>query len=733
MRYSSVVKWIPLGLLGLALLVGACSRSVDKVPNRFYHRTTAHFNVLFNGREALSEAQRQAEKNHKDAVDDFLPVYPGRTKAAQQGNESAARRAVEKAGKAIQEHSMMVGGRQKNTAVFDAYLLMGDAYGASGQPYKAMEAYGQVLRNAPKTPAAQKAKWATARLYAEQGNAFAAANLLEELERDPELIRALKPHVQAVWAMVHLKEKRYDEAVDALFKAAPGVPGTTAARWYFLAGQIAQKMDDSELAAQAYRRCARGTPSEYTLVVESTLRAALLQSSGQSEAKRIATLKKLAKESKNVQYRGQVYYAIAQIYLQAGKRALAYEALGESISLSTAQPEQKGLGHAARGQLLFEDRLYPKAQLDVDSAVQLLPEGHRLKSEWAKRRSALNRLVAELNYASLQDSLLQLSEKTPGELQRYFTEYVGQLRLADAKKQEADRRADEIARMNAERGALLADAGPAAGGGGNAWLFYNPQIRAASLATFTRQWGDRPDADNWKWKSAASGFADASATDEGEEVSDGLKSSEPSGEQRYNAEAYIAQVPKSENERDTVRSQLRKSRVRLGAIYRDEVGDLEEALTVYNDWIKTYGAKNYPEEPLVWFALSRMYTQNKQQLRAEDALKTLLQRFPDHPLSRKARGENTVEEVAVDPVVAAYERALAAFAQGKTQEALQILPQAASLGAKPALLNALCVGRLQGEKAYISALKNVVSSHPNSPEATQAQNFLTALGESAPN
>lgn len=733
MRYSSVVKWIPVGLLGLALITGACSRSVDKAPNRFYHRTTAQFNVLFNGREALVEAQRQAEKNHKDAVDDFLPVYPGRTKAALQANESAARRAIEKAGKAIQEHSMMVGGRQKNKAVFDAYLLMGDAYGASGQPYKAMEAYGQVLRNAPKTPAAQKAKWATARLYAEQGNAFAAANLLEELERDPDLMRSLKPHVQAVWAQVHLKEKRYDEAADALFKAAQDVNGPTAARWYFLAGQIAQKMDDSELAAQAYRRCSRGTPMEYTLVVESTLRAALLQSNGQSEAKRIATLKKLAKESKNAQYRGQVYYAIAQIYLQSGKRALATEAFGTSISLSSTQSEQKGLAHAARGQIYFEDRNYPQAQLDVDSAVQLLPEGHRLKSEWAKRRSALNWLVAELNYGALQDSLLRLSDMNPGELQRFFTQYVGQLRLADAKKQEADRRADEIARMNAERSALLADAGPSAGGGGNAWLFYNPQIRAASVATFTRRWGDRPDADNWKWKSASSGFADGSSSENSGEESDGLKSSEPSGEQRYNAEAYIAQVPKTESARDSVRAQLRKSRVRLGAIYRDEVGDMDEALTVYNDWIKVYGSKDYPEEPLVWFALSRMYAQNKQPLRADEALKTLLQRFPEHSLSRKARGENTVEVEPVDPVVAAYERALAAFAQGKPQEALQILPQAATLGAKPALLNALCVGKLQGEKAYISALKNVVKDHPNSPEATQAQNFLTALGESGPN
>ena len=722
------MRILPAGLVLLLLFGTGCSRSVDKVPNRLYHRTTAQFNVLFNGREALLEAQRQAEKNHKDAVDEWLPVYPGRTKAAQQATETAARRAIEKAGKAIKEHSMMVGGRQKNTAIFEAYLLMGDAYGASGQPYKAMEAYGQVLRNASKSKAAQKAKWATARLYAEQGNAMAAANLLEELERDPDLIRSLKPHVQAVWSMVHLKEKRLDEAVDALFKAAEGVPSATAARWYFLAGQLAQQNDDLERAATAYRKCGRGTPNEYTLSVEATLRGALLESGGMSEAKRIASLKKLAKESKNVQYRGQVYYAIAQIYLQAGKRDQAYEALGQSVTLSTAQPEQKGLSHAARGQLYFEDKNYPKAQLDVDSAVQLLPEGHRLKTDWSKRRIALNRLVAELNYSALQDSLLRLSEMSTSELQKFFTQYVGQLRLADAKRQEQERKADEIARMNAERGALLADAGPSAGGGGNAWLFYNPQVRATSLATFTRRWGDRPDADNWKWKSASSGFADNGA--ESSATEEGPVGSEPSGEERYNAEAYLSQVPKSEASKDSVRSQLRKSKVRLGAIYRDEVGDLEEALSVYQNWLTVYGQKGHPEEPLVWFALHRMYAQNKQPLRSDEALKTLVQRFPTHPVTRMAQGEKVDPDEQEDPSVVAYQKALEAFVSGNAQEALRLLPQATALGAKSAFLNALCIGKLQGEKAYISALKMVVSSYPNTAESAQAQNYLTALGES---
>jgi len=727
MRYFHAMRILPAGFFALVLLGAGCSRSVDKVPNRLYHRTTAQYNVLFNGREALLEAQRQAEKNHKDAVDEWLPVYPGRTKAAQQATETAARRAIEKAGKAIKEHSMMVGGRQKNTAIFEAYLVMGDAYGASGQPYKAMEAYGQVLRNASKSKAAQKAKWATARLYAEQGNAMAAANLLEELERDPELIRALKPHVQAVWAMVHLKEKRLDEAVDALFKAAEGVPSATAARWYFLAGQVAEQNEDMERAAQAYRKCARGTPNEYTLSVEATLRGAMLESGGMSEAKRIASLKKLAKESKNAQYRGQVYYAIAQIYLQAGKRDQAYEALGQSVTLSTTQPEQKGLSHAARGQLYFEDKNYPKAQLDVDSAVQLLPEGHRLKTDWSKRRSALNRLVAELNYSALQDSLLRLSEMSTSELQKFFTQYVGQLRLADAKRQEQERKADEIARMNAERGALLADAGPSAGGGGNAWLFYNPQVRATSLATFTRRWGDRPDADNWKWKSASSGFADNGA--EPTSTEEGMASSEPSGEQRYNAEAYLSQVPKTESAKDSVRANLRKSKVRLGAIYRDEVGDLDEALGVYQNWVSIYGQKGYPEEPLVWFALHRMYAQNKQPLRADEAKKTLIQRFPTHPVARMAQGEKVDPLEQEDPTVVAYQNALEAFSAGNAQEALRLLPLATALGAKPALLNALCIGKLQGEKAYISALKMVVASYPNTAESAQAQNYLTSLGE----
>jgi hypothetical protein len=95
-----------------------------------------------------------------------------------------------------------------------------------------------------------------------------------------------------------------------------------------------------------------------------------------------------------------------------------------------------------------------------------------------------------------------------------------------------------------------------------------------------------------------------------------------------------------------------------------------------------------------------------------------------------AQGEKVDPEEQEDPSVVAYQKALEAFVSGNAQEALRLLPQATALGAKSAFLNALCIGKLQGEKAYISALKMVVSSYPNTAESAQAQNYLTALGES---
>jgi NAD(P)-dependent dehydrogenase (short-subunit alcohol dehydrogenase family) len=76
---------------------------------------------------AYAEAMAAAQEAHQDdftqliSVDDWSKVKTGTP------GEAKAKRAVEKAAKTIQEHSMVFKGKQANPAVFDAYLLMARA------------------------------------------------------------------------------------------------------------------------------------------------------------------------------------------------------------------------------------------------------------------------------------------------------------------------------------------------------------------------------------------------------------------------------------------------------------------------------------------------------------------------------------------------------------------------------------------------------------------------------
>lgn len=714
----------------LALMLGSCSRTKDKAIPRFYHRTTAKYNILFNGTEAIGEAVFTNESGHKDDFSAFIPPYPGRGKTEMESAEQAAKRAVEKATKAIKEHSMMIGGSQKNTAIFDAYMVMGRAFSASGQPFKAMEAFGQILRNAPKSKQAHFAKWEVARLYAEQGNVFASNNLLEELDRHRETPKKLLPHIRAVYAMLRMAEGNFSEAHDEIRVASTLLPrNALRARWHFLEGQLAEKLGEGARAGEAYAHCARANPTQYEMTVEAGIRSAMLSAASKTPGKRYDALEKMAKEPKNNTYRGQIFYAMAQVALTAEDRPKAFHSFGRSIQASAIQPEQKGLSFAGRGQMYFEDAEYPAAQSDIDSAALLLPEGHAQKSALEKRRRALNHLVEELHLISLQDSLLQLSPKSDAELREFFQEYIADLKEKESKEAKAKQRAEEIATLQAERNSLLANAGPQAGQFVGAWLFYNPSVRTAGMASFQKRMGSRLDVDNWKWSALTTGQSEANTEDPTQNGAARDAVVSPTGLEKYNAESYLALVPRTEAARDSARAIIRRAKVRLGAVYRDEILDQALATETYEQWLKDYQSLKYPEEPLVHYALMRLYVADEKPMRAEEYRKNVLTRFPKSKFAALLRGEIPTDNGKENPAHEFYAKALESFQNNKTTEAMEWLAKVHGLNSKKALLTALIIGKTQGVKPYTEALRSVAKEYTNTPEGAAAQNFLLALGE----
>ena len=117
-----------ISLLALALLFGSCSTRKNTFPNRAYHTTTSHFNINFNGKEALKRGETELEEKVKDNYTMQLPIFPHPTKEEALASASSFDKAIEKASKSIYKHSMLIKGKEYVKTIDDAYLMMGKAY-----------------------------------------------------------------------------------------------------------------------------------------------------------------------------------------------------------------------------------------------------------------------------------------------------------------------------------------------------------------------------------------------------------------------------------------------------------------------------------------------------------------------------------------------------------------------------------------------------------------------------
>ena len=108
-----------------------CSTQKNKTLNKRYHSTVSTFNVLFNGNESIKEGKESFLKSYQEDFWEILPVEPIESTdkiITVDGLENKSfLKAEEKAAKAIQKHSMLIGGVQYNPKTQDAYLMLGRA------------------------------------------------------------------------------------------------------------------------------------------------------------------------------------------------------------------------------------------------------------------------------------------------------------------------------------------------------------------------------------------------------------------------------------------------------------------------------------------------------------------------------------------------------------------------------------------------------------------------------
>ena len=93
-------------LLLLLALLGACSRRVNTASSRTWQAFVTRYNVLYNAREAYQTTYQTALDGTTDDYTLRLPLDPVLARATIPGTAPRFSRTIEKATKAIEEHSI---------------------------------------------------------------------------------------------------------------------------------------------------------------------------------------------------------------------------------------------------------------------------------------------------------------------------------------------------------------------------------------------------------------------------------------------------------------------------------------------------------------------------------------------------------------------------------------------------------------------------------------------------
>ena len=720
-------------LLICVLSLLGCSRKKNTFLNRNWHAVTAEYNTLYNGNLALELGKQELSDNYFDNYWAILPVermqlsedvmLPGYT------TNPNFERAEEKAVKAIQRHSMLIDGSEKNPQIDEAYLLLGKARYYDQRFVPALEAFNYILHKYPLSSTITEA-----RIWREKANIrlefheVAIENLKEILEQD-ELKEHDLSHASAMLAQAYIDLGQIDSALVHIKTASEFTDDNTEkGRYLFIKGQLYDylgKKDSANLAFDEVIDLNRRSPRIYYINAHIA-KLNNLGLAGENQAEVLEVLESLADDRENRPFLDKIYFQLGDYHLREDSTDLAIDYYNRSLRQLSNDSYLNSLNYQTLGNIYFDAANYQLAGTYYDSTLSRLSENSRDYRLVRKKRENLEDVIYYENIAAENDSILHLVSLSPEDRLAYFTSYTDTLKdearaaLLDAANDQGNQ-PDGF--FDAQRPGIPGVPDPS-----NSFYFYNPTTVAYGKEEFFRLWGNRELTDNWRYGGTNNPLAPEGELILNEEL---LFENNPI----YDPETYINQIPDDPDDLADLAKDRNFAYYQLGIIYGEKFNrndlaiDRLEALLAYS-----------PEERLVLpakYQLYKLYQEEGVTVRAESLKNDILHQYPDtryasiiRDPSASLTDENSPESV--------YAEVYGLFEAQKYEEVIHQSTEAASLFTgeeivpKFELLKAMALGRLMGFEEYKEALSYVALNYPQSEEGKRAQLlYNTALPELA--
>ena len=727
---STIIKYTLA--IGFLLFLIACSVKKDRFINRNFHAVTTEYNVLYNGNIALEKGLVTLKTTYQDNFWDILPIERisgGEAVASkEQTKNQDFEKAEEKAVKAIQKHSMNIGGNEKNPQMDEAYLLLAKARYYDNRFIPSLEALNYILYKYPLSDKIYHAKVWREKVNIRIDNDEIAIRNLKKLLEDKKISGQDLADANAMLTQAYINIQAKDSAIATIKIAKETTKNNDEkARYSFILGQLYESLNHQDSAFAAYEsviQMNRKSPRRYVI-------QAKIKQAQQFDYKKGDTLvfvkdyTKLLEDRENRPFLDALHHQFGLFYDKQNDNSSAKKQYNKSLKTNSKDKYLVASNYRNTAEIYFRESKYKTAGKYYDSTLVNLNDRTREYRKIKKKRINLDDVIKYETIAQANDSILSVVAMSDLGRKSYYEEYIKKLKIEDETKAklaaiQAEKEANLAANNNASGGSLLKSdknnlsdvmkdpvAKPAAGfsdiGGdkNSGFYFYNQVTVAYGKKEFANKWGKRALKDNWRWSSASNTDSNSDLDTKEEDVATEKETKDKATTEnpKYTTEFYLEQLPSDQKVLDSLAKDRNFAYYQLGIIYKEKFKEYKiyqiinpaKAEQLKQQIIAEYPNSRYAE------IIKNPSIEITDEANPELVYNTLYKKLENNQL-REVYNE-------VDELINRFtgEESVAKFE----------------------LLKAKVVGRLQGLDEYKKVLNYVALTYPNIEEGKQAENLLT--------
>lgn len=742
-------------LFVFSLLFLACSPRKNGFVNRKYQNFTTFYNVLFNGEEAFSSEIEQREKSHRDNF--YAPYIKLITFEEEASEESMADMGLASAGpppdffrdnggassqpvsskgvstvqiaeikaiKAIEKHSMMFDGVEKNKIVFDAYLLLAKSRLLQNKNLEALDALNRAQKVFPKDKRLPLIKIYEAYALGKMKDFYRSDEAFRDL-KEQKIKKSYRKLLSVFYAEMLLQANKREEAIEELEQAyVLNKSPKLRSRIAFLRGQILTSLGKNEEARASFITAYKKA-QDFELEVKSQIEIAKTFRGKEDNYKQaLAYLENLSKKGTYASRKNEFYYAMGIVALNSGDKEQALEFFRKATKEKISDPQLRGETYFEMGKKFFAENDYLSAGVYFDSAyatMNHLPTKEKVKS----LSKNIKQISTNYYLVKKNDSILRLINMPEESRKQFFVNYIEKLKEKEEKellenKKKSSTKDDftpasfALIANNSSSGSFLDFSS------GKGFYFANASTVAKGQAAFKQVWGDRVLADNWRNSARMNSIQELKK--------EALGSSAAPNPRRLEPEFYLEKLPSKSEEILALKKSRDTASLGLGRMYENFFGNTPLATqTLYELVDAKPDAETELQALYLIFSLNYEKTPNAaaraKQLILEKHPYTSYAEFVRNPQKKNLTQSSTEVEKAYEEAFSLYSEEKFEASKKAIETALQKYPQDV-LVPKFLLLQAFNTGKTAGKEIMILQLEQLMLNYGKTIEGMKAADML---------